>query len=120
MRLCKKSKDKNKDITNSQYNYRSMRIDQISAPSVLTKGKPLNIFVEGHFPDLGWEFDETKYNISKNEIIISVIGKRKIGIMAAQALKPYQTVIEIKKLKKGSYKIRAEKGIDTILDLIVE
>ncbi|MBN1330690.1 MAG: hypothetical protein JXA54_14550 [Candidatus Heimdallarchaeota archaeon] len=87
-----------------------VRIDDFSAPTTIPKGKKLEIPVSGNFSNLGWDLAEATAKVHEKQILLSVIGKKKSGMMAAQALKPYHTVIVIKGLKKGEYTIKTEIG----------
>lgn len=89
---------------------KSSWITKITAPSTMKRGEILKISISGDFPDLGYTLDGGYAQIQEDEIIVSVIGARKSGVMVGQAIKPFNTVIEIKDLKKGKYTIIAEKG----------
>jgi hypothetical protein len=95
-------------------------IEYISAPETIKEGDVLKIIVQGHFSNKSWNLDEAVADIKNKDIKIIVIGKKKTGVMSAQALKPYEAVIEVKKLKKGKYKIKAAKGPATVKDLEVK
>lgn len=95
-------------------------IERITAPKTLKEGETLRIVVNGHFSNLSWKLDEAEATIKNMEITVTVVGKKKTGVMAAQALKPYETTIEVKKLKKGKYKIKAAKGTADVLELEVK
>jgi len=97
-----------------------VRIEMINAPTTITKGENLVITVSGHFSNLGWNLAEATAKIHKNEILLRVIGSRKSGMVSAQALKPFNAVIEVKGLKKGEYIIKAEKGTSNTILLKVE
>ncbi|HUT81113.1 MAG TPA: hypothetical protein VMZ29_07910 [Candidatus Bathyarchaeia archaeon] len=99
---------------------KSVRIDNFTAPSTIAKGKKLEIVVSGNFSNLGWHLAEATAKVQNNQILLTVIGKKKSGMMAAQALKPYQTIIVVKGLKKGEYTMKAEMGTtETILLKVV-
>ena len=85
-------------------------IERMTAPDEIRASDTLRIIVSGHFSNLSWSLDEAEAHIQNNDIIVSVIGKRKTGVMSAQALKPYETTVEVKKLKKGKYKIIPARG----------
>jgi hypothetical protein len=95
-------------------------IERMAAPEKIKEGEILRIIVCGHFSNLSWSLDETEAKIKNNDITVMVIGKKKAGVMSAQALKPYETTVEVKKLKKGRYKIKAAKGPASILELEVK
>ncbi|NPE07821.1 MAG: hypothetical protein GNW80_06040 [Asgard group archaeon] len=95
-------------------------IERMAAPETIKEGETLRIVVSGHFSNLGWSLDEAEANTKKNDVTVTVIGKKKTGVMSAQALKPYKTTVEIKKLKKGRYKIKAAKGPAGTLELEVK
>ncbi|MHA1462331.1 MAG: hypothetical protein ACTSQ0_04595 [Candidatus Heimdallarchaeota archaeon] len=85
-------------------------IDRITAPSIIKRGEVLKISASGNFSDLGFKLDDGYAKVQKNKLIVSVIGAKKVGTMAGQALKPFNTVIEVKDLNKGKYSITVEKG----------
>ncbi|NHJ39673.1 MAG: hypothetical protein FK731_06530 [Asgard group archaeon] len=120
MNFFKRLFSKKKNQKDSDFIYRSAVIKEFSAPVAINKGEKLKVVVSGVFSDLGWKMEEAKAEIKNNEIILDVIGKKKAGMMSAQALKPYDTVIEIKGLKQGDYVIRANKGTNRTLMLKVE
>ncbi len=95
-------------------------IENISAPEVISEGEVLKIIVQGHFSNKSWNLDEAIADVKNQNITIMVIGKKKTGVMAAQVLKPFEAVIEVKKLKKGKYKIIAEKGPAKVQELEVK
>ncbi len=95
-------------------------IERMAAPEKIKEGETLRIVVSGHFSNLSWSLDEAEANTKNNDITVLVIGKKKTGVMSAQALKPYETTVEVKKLKKGRYKIKAAKGPASILELEVK
>jgi hypothetical protein len=110
---------KKKDIPGTDI-LRPAIIDDFSAPTRVKKHQPFEITVSGHFSNLGWQMAEAKAIVKRRIIILSVIGKTKSGIMSAQALKPYTTTIPIRKLKRGKYIIKAQKGTKKELELIVK
>jgi len=85
-------------------------IENISAPETINEGDILKIIVQGHFSNKSWNLDEAVAEVKNRDIMVIIIGKKKTGIMSAQALKPFEAVIEVKKLKRGKYKIIAAKG----------
>ena len=89
---------------------KSAWIDRLTAPSSIKQGEVLKISVSGNFSDQGYTLDKGYTQIHDNDIIVSVIGMKKPGTMAGQALKPYATTVEVKNLKKGKYTIVCEKG----------
>ncbi len=95
-------------------------IERIAAPEKIKEGEILRIVVSGHFSNLSWSLDEAEATTKNNEITVVVIGKKKTGLMAAQVLKPYETTVEVKKLKKGRYKIKVAKGPASTLELEVK
>ncbi len=95
---------------NDTFTKKSAWIDKISAPSSIKRGEVLKISVNGNFSDLGYKLDGSYANVQENKIIVSVIGAKKAGTMAGQALKPFNSAIEVIDLKKGKYTIIAEKG----------
>ena len=95
-------------------------IEEFTAPSEIKRKDILEIAVSGHFSNLSWKLAEATVQVNENEILISVIGEKPSGIMSAQALKPYQTVIKVKKLKTGKYKIRAAKGTQKEIEVVVK
>ncbi|MGC9780127.1 MAG: hypothetical protein HZR80_12855 [Candidatus Heimdallarchaeota archaeon] len=99
---------------------RAAVIEKISAPGSIKEGDILKIQVSGYFSNLSWSMDLADTEVSKKEIIVIVIGKKKAGMMGAHALKPYEIVVEVKGLKKGKYKILAKKGTKEVLDLEVK
>ena len=92
------------------YKMKSAWIDSLKAPSTIKKGEILKISVSGNFSDLGYKLESAKALVNDDDIIVSVIGAKKTGTMAGQALKPYTTTVEVKELKKGKYTIKPEKG----------
>lgn len=99
---------------------RPAMIERIAAPKTIKEGETLRIVVSGHFSNLSWNLDKAEAIIKNKNITITIIGKKKTGVMAAQALKPYETTIEVIKLKKGKYKIKAAKGTADVLELEVK
>ena len=95
-------------------------IERIAAPKTIKEKDTLRIVVSGHFSNLSWRLDEAEAIVKNKDIIVTVVGKKKTGVMAAQALKPYETTIEVKKLKKGKYKIKEAKGTADVLELEVK
>lgn len=95
-------------------------IERIAAPKTIKEGEILRVVVSGHFSNLSWKLDEAEAIIKNKDITVTVVGKKKTGMMAAQTLKPYETTIEVKKLKKGRYKIKAAKGPASTLELEVK
>lgn len=89
---------------------KSAWIERMTAPSSIKQGEVLKISVSGNFSDQGYTLDKGYTQIHDNDIIVSVIGVRKPGTMAGQALKPYSTTVEVRNLKKGKYTIMCEKG----------
>ncbi|NHK32858.1 MAG: hypothetical protein FK730_16040 [Asgard group archaeon] len=120
MKCFKRKRSKKKNENDSDFICRAAVIKEFSAPVAINKGEKLKVVVSGNFSDLGWKMEEAKANLEGNVIILEVIGKKKAGMMSAQALKPYDTVIEIKGLKPGDYVIRASKGTNRTLMLKVE
>ncbi|NHJ86029.1 MAG: hypothetical protein FK734_11250 [Asgard group archaeon] len=98
---------------------KSTSIEEFRAPSEIKEGQILKINVKGHFSNLSWELDKVTAEVIGNRILVTVMGKKEAGMMAAQALKPYETITEIKGLKKGKYIIKAEKGPAKTIDIIV-
>ncbi|MHA1213007.1 MAG: hypothetical protein ACTSSH_11145 [Candidatus Heimdallarchaeota archaeon] len=119
MNFFKRVFSKRKNKTGQEIT-RPARIDRFTAPAKLKKGDKLKIVVSGNFSNLSWKLAEAKAKIQGNEITIIVIGKKQSGMMAAQALKPYETTISVKGLKKGTYFIKAEKGSTETLEVNVE
>ena len=104
------AKEKKLPEKDKRSSVRVVHIENFSAPNKIKKGDVLKIVVSGNFPNLAWTLDKAYATIKQKTIILTVLGKVKLGMMGAQALKPYNTVIEIKDLKKGTYKIKTEKG----------
>ena len=97
-----------------------MPIEKFTAPEVIQEGEILKIAVSGHFSNAGWKLKEAYAKLHGDKIVLTVIGQIKEGIMAAQVLKRYDTVIEYGGLKKGIYQILVEKGITDQTQLAVE
>ena len=95
-------------------------IQELVAPDSIKEGEKLTIQVSGYFTNLSWSMDSDKAEVRRKEIAVVVTGKKKTGMMGAQRLKPYNTVVEVKGLEKGKYKILAKKGTKDVLDLEVK
>jgi len=95
-------------------------IEKITAPTVIKEGEVLKIPVSGHFSNAGWKLKEAYAKVNGKNITLTVIGQIKEGMMHAQVMKKYDVVIELDRLKKGSYTIRPEKGIADQTQLTVE
>ena len=95
-------------------------IEKFTAPDKIQEGEILKIQINGYFTSAGWEIKKTSAKQENNLIKLSVIGQMEAGLMAAHVLKRYKTTIEVSGLKKGSYKIIAEKGTEEQLKIIVE
>ncbi|MEA2071396.1 MAG: hypothetical protein U9O98_08910 [Asgard group archaeon] len=99
---------------------KAVNIDDFYAPTSALKEDTITISVKGMLPDLGWQVKEGKVEITDDEIVLIVIGKRKRGIMAGQALKPYNITIDLPPLDKGKYTIKAYKGTNKTQKLEVK
>ena len=99
---------------------REARIEDFSAPDKINKDEILKVNVQGHFSDLGWKLDNSYGEVKQNKIVLFVIGKKKKGMMSAQAMKAFSTEIEIKELKKGKYTLIANKGTSKTIQVEVK
>ncbi|NHJ33258.1 MAG: hypothetical protein FK732_10365 [Asgard group archaeon] len=99
---------------------RPATIERITAPDSIKEGEILNLVIQGHFSNHSWSLDKAEAKVKGKDIIVTVVGKKKTGVMSAQALKPYQTTIEVKKLKRGKYTIKVAKGPAAVRELVVK
>jgi len=95
-------------------------IRDFSLPKRWSKKKPLTIQVQGYFSHLGWQLAEASAIVKGEKITLQVLGKMKAGLMAAQAIKPFDLVVEVEKLKPGTYQVKAKKGTDKVKEVIIE
>ena len=99
---------------------RVMHIEKYNAPKTIKEGEVLKIQAAGHFTSAGWKLKETYAKVEDDTIIFAVIGHMKANKMSAQVLKPFDVVIELAGLKKGTYYLKPEKGRMDKTKLIVE
>lgn len=97
-----------------------VHIEKYTTPKTIKEGEVLKIPVSGHFSNAGWKLKEAYAKVKDNNITLTVVGQIKEGMMHAQVMKKYDTVIELEGLKKGKYKIKPEKGISDQKQLTVE
>jgi len=95
-------------------------IQDFSLPERASHTEPLTVLVQGYFSHLGWQLAEASAVVKKDEIILQVLGKMKAGMMAAQAIKPFDLKIEVENLKPGTYKVRAKKGTTKELEVVID
>ena len=85
-------------------------IEQLTCPTAIKANEKFEVIAQGNFPDLAWEFAEVTTTIQEREIIVTVIGKRRVDMMAGQALKPFEVSVNIEGLKRGIYTLKPAKG----------
>ena len=93
---------------------------KFSAPEKIKEGEVLKVVVAGNFSNAGWKIKEAYAEVDNDTITLTVMGYLKAGMMYAQVIKKYETVIEITGLKKGTYKIQAVKGTDETAKVLVD
>ncbi|MHA1125365.1 MAG: hypothetical protein ACTSO7_05865 [Candidatus Heimdallarchaeota archaeon] len=99
---------------------RVVAVERYTAPKTIKEGEVLKIPISGHFSSAGWSLKKAYAKVNDNKIILTVIGEMKAGMMSAQVLSRFDTVIELDGLKKGQYVIQPERGITDQKRLTVE